>query len=58
MTGVSEESDELPSRLQAVNGIKSGAHAPVMENLISAFAEKEKLFKEVRQIVQGFEAKY
>ena len=38
----------MPARLPAVNGVKSGAHAPTMENLIQAFAEKEKLFKEVK----------
>jgi hypothetical protein len=34
MSNVSKESEELPARLQAVNGVKSGAHAPSMENLI------------------------
>jgi hypothetical protein len=29
-----------------------------MESLINAFAEKEKLFKDVRKIVAGFEKKY
>ncbi len=44
--------------MQGVSGVKSGAHAPTMDNLIEAFAQKEKLFREVRNIVNGLDKKY
>lgn len=57
-SNISAASEELPGRVQAVSGMKSGAHAPTMENLIEAFAAKERLFREVRNIVNGLDKKH
>ena len=47
--------EEAQNRVSGFNGIKNGAHNPSMEKLINAFEEKEKLFQEVRKIVQTFQ---
>jgi hypothetical protein len=54
----SQVAAENHQRFTSVGGVKSGAHMPEMENLIGAMAEKEKLFKEVNNMVKKFDKKY
>lgn len=49
---------ESLQRFSGVGGVKSGAHFPVMDNLINAMAEKEKLYKDVSVMINEFDKKY